>query len=253
MSTHTSKQAVYLRTKRWPDINWSVVMRVFWFITSAAFLAWCLIQLQRPDVLPIKKIQALGTFDHVDEAALRSAVAVTGQAGHFSVNIDKVQSAVENLPWVAQASVSRIWPDTLAINVTEQQAYAVWAKGGVVNQHGVVFFPKQSTYPGALPVFDGPVGMERNMTEQYRLAKTIIAPLDLGIQKLSMDTRRAVSLQLSNGIQVILGRQDLQSRLERFVRVYKKVLASRANDIARIDMRYSNGLSVGWHKGKSAG
>ena len=253
MSTRTSKQAVYMRTRRWPDINWPLLMRVFWFVASAAFIAWGILQLQRPDVLPIKKIQALGTFDHVDESMLRTVVAGTGEAGYFSVNIDRVQRAVEELPWVAQASVSRLWPDTLAINIQEQKAYALWAKGGIVNQHGVLFFPQQKTYPAALPVFDGPVGMQRNMTEHYQQASKVIAPLNLHIQKLSMDSRRAVSLQLSNGIRVILGRDDLQGRLQRFARVYKKVLAARANDIARIDMRYSNGLSVGWRKNKTAG
>lgn len=253
MSTRANKQAVYMRTKEGLDINWQILMRVVWFIASAAFLAWTVIQLQRPDVLPIKKIQALGTFDHVNEGMLRDVVAQTGKGGYFSVNVNAVQSAVEKLPWVAGASVSRIWPDTLAINVTEQQAYALWAKGGVVNQHGVVFFPKQASYPVGLPVLDGPIGMERNMTESYQLAKKIIGPLELEIKILKMDSRRAISLHLSNGIEVILGREDTQSRLERFARVYKKVLASRASDIARVDMRYSNGLSVGWHKAKADG
>ena len=253
MSTRANKQAVYMRTRTGLDINWNIVVRVAWFVASAALLAWGVIQLQRPDVLPIKKIQALGTFDHVDEVMLRDVVAQTGRGGYFSIDVNAVQSAVEKLPWVAKASVSRIWPDTLAINVTEQQAYALWAKGGVVNQHGVVFFPKQATYPARLPVFDGPVGMERNMTESYQLAKKIIGSLELEIQKLKMDSRQAISLQLSNGIEVILGREDTQNRLERFARVYRKVLVSRASDIARVDMRYSNGLSVGWHKAKADG
>ena len=86
------------------------------------------------------------------------------------------------------------------------------------------------------------------MTEFYSMAKAIIEPLGLSIRQLSMDSRRAYRLTLSNGIVVLLGRENMQDRLKRFARVYKKVLATRAQDIARVDTRYSNGLAVGWNK-----
>ncbi len=252
MSTHASKQAIYMRHKGSSRVNWKAVNRMFWFLISAALLAWCVIQLQRPDVLPIKNIQAMGTFEHVNEEMLRSVVAQTVNGGYFTVNVSEVQISVEKLPWVARASVSRMWPDTLAINVTEQQAKAKWAKGGLVNHQGVVFFPKPETFPKGLPVLQGPIGMERNMTEFYQFAKQIIDPLALEITELHMDSRRAINLHLSNGIKVVLGREETHGRLERFVQVYEKVLIKRASDIARIDMRYSNGLAVGWHKPKAS-
>lgn len=251
MSARTSKQAVFLRQKQVRVINWRAVQRISWFVSSAALLAWGVIQLQRPDLLPIQKIQALGTFQHVDEAMLRGVVANTVKGGYFTVNVKEVQAAVEELPWIASASVSRMWPDTLAINVTEQQANARWAKGGLVNHQGVVFFPKAATYPRSLPVFDGPSGMERNMTENYKLAKEIIAPLALEITEFRMDSRRAINLFLSNGLELVLGREDTRKRLERFVRIYQKVLVQRVNEIALVDMRYSNGLAVGWRKQKA--
>ena len=168
------------------------------------------------------------------------------RGGYFTVNVDEVQQAVKAIPWVAQDSVRRVWPDTLAIDVTEQTTQAEWAKGGLVNQQGVLFFPERNTYPKGLPVFDGPTGTERNLTEIFHMAKAIIDPLQLKIEEIHMDSRRAVSLKLSNDIEVILGREETRSRLERFTRVYRKLLAQRANDIARVDLRYSNGLAVGW-------
>ena len=167
------------------------------------------------------------------------------QTDHTQVQ-QKVQQAVQAIPWVAQDSVRRVWPDTLAIDVTEQRTEAEWAKGGLVNPHGVLFFPERDTYPKGLPVFDGPTGTERNLTEAYQMAKAIIEPLQLQIQEIHMDSRRAISLKLNNGIDVILGREETRTRLERFARVYRKLLVQRVNDIARVDMRYSNGLAVGW-------
>lgn len=248
MATHASRQAVYMRSYRRWLINWRVLWNWFVVLSIVIFLAIGIRKLLEPQTLPIKRIQALGTFTHISENMLRQVVAKTVSGGYFTVNVDDVQRAVKNIPWVAHDSVRRVWPDTLAIKVTEQQTIAEWAKGGLVNTQGVLFFPARSTYPKGLPIFDGPVGMERNLTEAYELARSIISPLQLSITEIRMDSRRAVSLKLSNGIEVVVGREETRTRLERFSRVYRKLLVKRADDIARVDLRYSNGLAVGWRK-----
>jgi cell division protein FtsQ len=248
MASRASQQAVYLRASR----RWRISLRQVWYwlmlVSSAALLAWGVMKLQEPQTLPINKIHALGTFNHINEEMLRQVVAKTVHGGYFTVNVDEVQDAVKAIPWVAQASVRRVWPDTLAISVSEQQSKAEWAKGGLVNQRGVLFFPERNTYPKGLPVFDGPTGTERNMTETYQMAKAIVEPLNLSIKEIHMDSRRAINIKLSNGIELILGREETHNRLQRFARVYRKLLVKRANDIARVDLRYSNGLAVGWRK-----
>ena len=246
MVARASQQAVYPRNARRWHINWRLLLAWFLLLALVVLLALGVKKLQEPQTLPIKQIQVLGTFAHIDQSELRKVVVKTVRGGYFNVNVDEVQQAVKAIPWVESDSVRRIWPDTLAIEVTEQQTQAVWAKGGLVNLQGVLFFPARDTYPKGLPVFDGPSGTERNLTETYQMAKSIIAPLQLQIQEIHMDSRRAISLKLDNGIEVVLGRDDTRVRLERFTRVYRKLLAQRANDIARVDLRYSNGLAVGW-------
>jgi len=246
MSARANNQAVYMHPKTLMPVSSTTLWRVVLFFVSAALLAWAGYELQKPDTLPIQKIHAVGTFNKVDEAMLRGVVAKTLDGGYFAVNVIEVKLAVENLPWVHSASVSRIWPDTLSISVVEEQAIAVWAKGGLVNNQGVMFLPQPTSYPAALPIFDGPIGMQRNMTEFYLHAKQLVEALGVSILRLQFDSRGAIKIKLSNQIEVILGREKTQSRLERFVRVYKKILAKKATEIASIDMRYSNGLAVGW-------
>lgn len=248
MSAKTSQQAVFLREREWRFINWKILLRVLLFLVSAGLLAWFVSYLQNPNTLPVNKIHALGAFNMVNETMLREVVAKTVTGGYFTVNVDEVKHAVEEIPWVYQANVSRVWPDTISINVTEQSALAYWATGGIVNQHGTLFKPTETNKSLSLPVFDAPLGMERNMTEFYLMARDIVEPLGLIITHLHMDSRRAYRLTLSNGIDVLLGRENMQDRLKRFARVYQKVLATRAEDIERIDTRYSNGLAVGWNK-----
>ena len=248
MSVKTDQQAIFMREDGWRFFSWRTIQRVLLFLASAGSLAWFVTYLQNPNTLPIQKIHALGTFTMVNESMLRDVVAKTVTGGYFNVNVDEVQQAVEALPWVYQANVGRVWPDTIAINVTEQTALATWATGGMVNTQGTLFKPIEIVRPLPLPVFDGPVGMERNMTEFYGQAKSIVDELELSIRQLTMDSRHAYRLTLSNGIVILLGKENMLDRLKRFARVYKKVLATRAGDIARVDTRYSNGLAIGWNK-----
>ena len=46
---------------------------------------------------------------------------------------------------------------------------------------------------------------------------------------------------------VRLGRQDVAARLERFIAIASPVVAARAAEISYVDLRYSNGFSVGWN------
>lgn len=252
MATHASRQAVFMRNYRRWQINWRLMWNLFVLLTFTVLLVAGVRKLLEPQTLPIKRIQALGTFTHIDANMLRQVVARTIRGGYFTVNVDEVQRAVKAIPWVAHDGVRRVWPDTLAIEVTEQKAEAEWAKGGLVNTQGVLFFPKRNTYPKGLPIFDGPVGMQRNLAEAYEMANAIISPLDLKITEIHMDSRRSISLKLGNGIAVVVGREETQKRLERFARVYSKLLVTRAGDIARVDLRYSNGLAVGWRQSHSS-
>lgn len=252
MLARANKQAVYMGAPRAASVPWRWLVRGLLFVLSASVLGWGTAQLQLEQALPIRKIHALGTFNHVNDSELRDVVAATVRGGFFGLNVNEIRTAVEALPWVAAAEVRRVWPDTVAIRVKEQTATAIWAKGGLVNTAGTVFEPQASSYPQGLPLFVGPKGMERNMTEHYRTLRDSIAAAGLNITEFHMDARRALRLKLSNDIELILGRENTQQRIRRFVRVYNKVLAGRAHEIQRIDMRYSHGLAVAWRSDNNA-
>ena len=45
---------------------------------------------------------------------------------------------------------------------------------------------------------------------------------------------------------VRLGRRQVDERMDRFVQFGAQVIAGQAADIRYVDMRYSNGFSIGW-------
>ena len=250
MNTMTIKdrQAVTLNSER-SIVDWSArLVRMVTIVIIVSLCGWILITLNNPETLPIKMVRAQGTFSHVTESMLQSAVGkVSG--GYFNVDVNQVQQAVETLPWVVQASVRRVWPDTLAISVSEQHALAYWLDKGLVNLNGEIFTPEKSSYPKSLPYFVGPTGMNVIMTQYYEEAQQHLKPLGFSITKVLLDERRALVLELNNELELMLGKEQKSARLERFVRVYPKVLSDKISKIARVDLRYPHGMTVEWKTG----
>jgi cell division protein FtsQ len=60
------------------------------------------------------------------------------------------------------------------------------------------------------------------------------------------DARGAWQLTLTNGIRVRLGRRAVDERLALFLETVVDMVTAREGDINYIDMRYSNGFSIGW-------
>ena len=239
-------QAVIRAEHTWPRVNLHWLGRGVLLLLCGLLVGGLLQRLADPMTLPIHKIRVQGALVHVNEDMLRQSVVDKVQGGYFNLDVAALRQTVEQLPWVKAAAVRRVWPDAVVISVIEQQPLAVWAKGGLVNTQGELFIPKENSRSKHLPLFAAPAGMERNVTELYRDVSAQLAPLELQIVELRLDNRRAVQLQLHNGIELVLGREERLARLQRFVKVYNKTLAHHAMRIQRIDLRYSNGMAVQW-------
>lgn len=241
-------QAVYLHkqpspveVKRW--LNWVVPT-----IVLLGLLIWAAKHLSDPATLPINKVRVHGTFVNLNENMLHKAVDNIVAGGYFNVNVNEVREVIENLPWVYQATVRRVWPNTLSVTVIEQKAVARWAAGGLLNEQGEVFKPAEASNVNALPLFSGPEQLNKLMLEKFRQISELVTPLQSDITHFTMDARHAVSVEFANGIQVVLGRENTLHRLQRLIKIYPRVLGKRQAEIKSIDLRYTNGMAVAWKK-----
>lgn len=114
----------------------------------------------------------------------------------------------------------------------------------MINQRGELFYPAKKTFPIGLPQLNGPVGTHQPLLEHYQTMSSMLEEIGLTTQQFDMDARRSMTLRLDNGMKIILGRDAYYPRLQRFIRMYTKVLATEINHIQQIDMRYTNGFTV---------
>ena len=73
-----------------------------------------------------------------------------------------------------------------------------------------------------------------------------IEKLNLHINTLKVTSRGVYQVQLSNGIQIMIGRNNVLQRFDRFINLYPKVIGQKNNRVAHVDLRYSNGFAIKW-------
>ena len=243
-----AKQAAYIKKKELPNISYKWINWGLPLMVVVAVLIFAQDHLSNPKTLPVNKIRVQGAFVNVDEEMLHRAVSGVVAGGYFNVDVEHVREVVEQLPWVREASVRRVWPDTLSVSVVEQKPVAISKKLGLINKDGGIFKPLNKELPTSLPVFEGAASLNKLMLEKYFEMNKLLTAINRKISYLKVDARHAVELKLDNGLKVVLGRENNLHRLERLMLIYGKILANRVNDIEVIDLRYTNGMAIGWKK-----
>ncbi len=204
--------------------------------------------LSNPNVLPIKYIKVEGEFSNLSNTELKDTVEKNIRGGFFHLNVNEVRIALLDIPWVREVSIKRIWPDSLKVIVSEQDASARWGDFGLLNHSGEYFSPNIESIPNDLPILFGPDNSEVKLLEKFRTIQNALQslPFRLGIVSVTLNNRRSWSFVLKNGVTVIIGRYAFEDRFNRFLKIIPTFFPDQINEIKSIDLRYSNGLSVFW-------
>jgi Cell division septal protein len=196
---------------------------------------------------PIGQVEVGGQFQRVAPVQIEEVVAPFRGAGFLSVDLDKLRAALESIPWVDRARVERRWPNGVRVFITEHVAVARWGEDGLMNTRGELFLPHARHIPPELPQLIGPAGTEAQVAQLYLKTFPRLLAVGMRLSKVEVDARGAWQLTLGNGARVRLGRQDVATRLERFIAIASPVVAARGADVSYVDLRYSNGFSIGWN------
>ena len=197
--------------------------------------------------VPVSRVAVTGSLLHTDRNLLVERVRpLLAGAGFMTVDLQSIRAAIVELPWVADVSIERRWPDQLIIAVTEQQAIARWGDDGLLNRAGEVFRPKPLGDVSQLPLLFGPDAMSAEVIARYAELRDLLGEQKLPLANFGTDERGSWSATLQNGVVLHLGTGDVLKKMRSFSRVYHAELETQLDRIAYIDLRYGNGVAVGW-------
>jgi cell division protein FtsQ len=192
-------------------------------------------------VFALREVRIVEPVAHVTSTDVEAIVKQNLRGNFFTLDLAAARTAFERLPWVRRAAVRRHWPGGLEVALEEHVPLARWGERALVNTQGEVF---EGAYEGPLPLFDGPAGTAKEIAIQYQYFRRTLAEIGLAPGELHVSPRRAWQVKLENGVTLELGREQIESRLARFVNAYARTVARLGRRVEYVDLRYSNGFAV---------
>ncbi|PCJ25069.1 MAG: cell division protein FtsQ [SAR86 cluster bacterium] len=193
---------------------------------------------------PVSKVRIENQWQQISDDEVQTLLSGFMGNGFFDFDVDRVREELELHPWVLQASVKRIWPDTLSLKLTEQVAIAQWGDAQLLNQYGETFQPPNIAGLQTLPKLSGPENYQREVMEQYQKLSQILFPSGLRLSGLSLSKRGSWELMLNDEMQVVAGRRNVSEKTQRFAEFYRSLPVSESSRFRSIDLRYGNGIAV---------
>lgn len=218
----------------------------FIFAGMAALFLWFWISYYQQKVTSFQKIDVVSQYEHVFPEQIKAIVEQNLTGGFFSLDVNALKEGLMADPWIASVSVRKLWPDTLVIDIKEQQAIARWNGTHVINDKDQLFSPAMYSISPALPSLTGPDDKQQLVLQQFHHFNQMLMLLGLSLQRLDLSPTLSWRFVLNNGIIVELGRDEIQKRFNRLVSLYSRLLGGRASQVAYIDLRYPNGLAIKW-------
>jgi cell division protein FtsQ len=198
---------------------------------------------------PVQSLRVDGQLRHVTPRQVAEAAAIPPGMHLFDVDLNAVRNQVQTLPWVGHARVSRVWPGRIAVRVWERTPYALWGDHGLVDQEGAAFTPSPQDLPQGLPHLAGPDGREAEVMRDYQAMAETLAGSVFAPDGLRLDARGSWTLHSAGGIELRLGDDDPRGKIALLQGAVLRTLADKLDQVAYVDLRYSNGFAVGWNNG----
>jgi cell division protein FtsQ len=180
----------------------------------------------------------------VSRESIFAAAGVTDNSSLLFLDAADARAKLEAIPWIAEATVRKLYPDRLMITVIEREAFALWQMQGkvsVIAADGTVLSAQVEPRLAALPfvVGNGAAAKARSFLAILDKFPTIRDSVRASIYV----AERRWNLKLKNGIDVRLPETDVEGALGALARLDReKSLLSR--DIVAVDLRLADRLTI---------
>ena len=196
--------------------------------------------------IPINNISVFGAFSNIEKKEVKELIITTvSDSKILSSDLMKITSLLESHPWIERAFVRRKWPSGIEVKVIEEVPLARWGDRNFLNDRGEILDLNNRNL-SSLPVLTGVENSERLIMNTYQEISLLLRPAGLKIIELSYNNQGIWKLTLSNGLEILIGRDQIIEKIRRFLIIWMATLKSSSTDMDGVDIRYDNGIAVRW-------
>jgi cell division protein FtsQ len=180
----------------------------------------------------------------LSEADVLAAAGITANTSLLFLDVAAVRARLEATPWIAHATVRKLYPDHLEMAIEERQAFALWQKDyklSLIAADGTVLAPVDAHEAPRLPLVVGP-GAAAKAHDFLALIDRYPALRDQ-VRAAILVADRRWNLKLKSGLDIRLPETKVAAALDTLMALDrdKKILT---RDITAIDLRLPDLLTV---------
>lgn len=200
------------------------------------------------DRWPLRHLEINTDLSRVNADQVRRTIMPHIRNGFFASELEPIRSAIQGIPWVAQAEVRKQWPDRLIVRIREYRAAATWNDRMLLTARGTRFEVPGSTVPEGLVRLSGPEPTAQTVLAFAQHVVPLLRRLNLRADEVALSERGSWHLKLASGDEIIIGHDQPEMRLARFLRALPALRPPTPATHAwmRADLRYSNGFAITW-------
>lgn len=195
---------------------------------------------------PVARIQIEGHLERLKADEIDAVLRPFVDRQFGALDLEAAKQAVEALPWTSRASVERVWPAMVRVRVWEREPFARWGGDALLDSDARPFTPAATEIPDGLPQLAGPVGKEAEVADMFRTLSTKLIHSSFPLQGLTQDARGEWGATTADGVELHFGRTDPTEKIDMLLGPAEHVLKNRISEVKYVDLRYTNGFSVGW-------
>lgn len=215
-------------------------------LLAAAAAVWVFFQMT--GARPVARLLIEGELRRVGVREVEAAVRPLLDASFVDVDLDAVHLTVQGLPWVARVRAEREWPATVRVRLWERVPAARWGKDSLLDGDAVVFGPEGREVAESLPELTGPDGSAARVLDTYRRLSARLDGSLFALQGLNEDARGDWTGVTHGGIALHFGREEPLAAVDVLLGPATLALAGNVAAVKYVDLRYTNGFSVGWRE-----
>lgn len=220
-------------------------------LIGAGLLAWALAHNPK---LEIKTIEVRGPVEASGLQEVTRTVEGALAGNILTANIEDVKKAVESIPWIKSAFVSRLWPDSLYIEVKRHQSVAIWEDGRLVSRDGVLYTSNDEPIERLmqLPAFSGDPQYAPQAVAYLPLFNEVAGSLQARVKAMKVSFRGSWSVVLESehfdSMEIELGRALTRgspvNHLRQVVDNMPRVVEMLKGYPEHVDARYRNAFAA---------
>ncbi|BAS68102.1 cell division protein FtsQ/DivIB [Bathymodiolus septemdierum thioautotrophic gill symbiont] len=231
------------------------IAKILSILIILGFTIWGVVKIKEMDFLQTKITWQIDNNLLVAQSHLESKVQPLIKNKYLLLNLIEIKQVLENEPWIATANIKRLFFNSIQVSIKTHKIAMRWENInckqksvpgclGYISTNGTLFMPRKTVKSNAVLAHSkAEQAVITQLYQDYQNYQKSSGEMRIhAFSKTQIDT-----LIFKPNIKVILGYQQKQQRLERFLKAYKELKKTTPKvklNRASFDMRYPKGFSL---------